>query len=91
PYQLQHTAFFDEKLYRKNMANGYKLTHNKFSLMHPKILNQYYGAGNLYMAPYDMGKLVNALQQYKIFNADTANPFLHEFGTKEYPIEYRYG
>ncbi|MFU0763061.1 methicillin resistance protein FmtA [Staphylococcus pasteuri] len=91
PYQLQHTAFFDEKLYRKNMANGYKLTHNKFSLMHPKILDQYYGAGNLYMAPYDMGKLVNALQQYKIFNADTANPFLHEFGTKEYPIEYRYG
>lgn len=70
PYKLKHSAFFDEKVYQKYMARGYKIIHNKFSLMHPKILDQYYGAGNLYMAPHDMGQLILALQHYKIFDAD---------------------
>ena len=79
------------KVYQKYMARGYKINHNKFSLMHPKILDQYYGAGNLYMAPHDMGQLILALQHYKIFDADVTNPLLHEFDTKQYPKEYRYG
>ncbi|MBO0376535.1 serine hydrolase domain-containing protein [Staphylococcus warneri] len=91
PYKLKHSAFFDEKVYQKYMARGYKIIHNKFSLMHPKILDQYYGAGNLYMAPHDMGQLILALQHYKIFDADVTDPLLHEFDTKQYPKEYRYG
>ena len=43
------------------------------------------------MAPHDMGQLILALQHYKIFDADVTNPLLHEFGTKQYPKEYRYG
>lgn len=43
------------------------------------------------MTPHDMGKLIYTLQQNKIFNARQTRPILHEFGTQEYPEEYRYG
>ena len=42
------------------------------------------------MTPHDMGKLIYTLQQNKIFNARQTRPILHEFGTQEYPEEYRY-
>jgi hypothetical protein len=34
------------------MARGYKIIHNKFSLMHPKILDQYYGYNNFQHKAY---------------------------------------
>lgn len=59
--------------------------------MKPNVLEQYYGAGNIYMTPTDMGKLITQIQQYKLFSPKITNPLLHEFGTKQYPDEYRYG
>ncbi|MGT2597147.1 hypothetical protein ACVQ90_15405 [Staphylococcus aureus] len=43
------------------------------------------------MTPTDMGKLITQIQQYKLFSPKITNPLLHEFGTKKYPDEYRYG
>ncbi len=43
------------------------------------------------MTPTDMGKLITQIQQYKLFSPKITNPLLHEFGTKQYPDEYRYG
>lgn len=43
------------------------------------------------MAPYDMAKLISELQKNKIFSPEITHPILHEFGTAEFPEEYRYG
>lgn len=90
-YHLKHTAFYDEKPFQSEMAKGYKFKNDTFSFLRPNVLDQYYGAGNLYMAPSDMGKLIYNLQQDKVFNANVTNPMLHELGTEEYPEQYRYG
>lgn len=90
-YHLKHTSFYDEKPLQSEMAKGYKFKNNSFSFLRPNVLDQYYGAGNLYMAPYDMGKLIYALQQDQLFNSKVTKPMLHELGTEEYPEEYRYG
>ena len=34
------------------------------------------------MAPYDMGKLIYALQQDKLFNSKVTKPMLHELEQK---------
>ena len=90
-FHLEHSAFYDEKPLQNEMAKGYKFKNDSFSFLRPNVLDQYFGAGNLYMAPYDMGKLINKLQQDKLFSSNVTNPMLHEFGTEEYPEEYRYG
>ncbi|WP_412520042.1 serine hydrolase domain-containing protein [Staphylococcus simulans] len=88
PFNLNQTAFYNNNAYRPYMAKGY----NDFKIPElPLYLDQYYGAGNLYMAPRDMGKYVLALQQDKMFDARTTNQILHELGTKEFPHAYRYG
>ncbi len=40
--------FYDEKPLQSEMAKGYKFKNNTFSFLKPNILDQYYGAGNLY-------------------------------------------
>lgn len=66
PYHLEHSAFFNEKPYKKNMATGYKVKNEKLKTMKPNTLDQYYGAGNLFMSTHDMARLVNDLQQNNI-------------------------
>lgn len=39
------------------------------------------------MAPYDMGKLINKLQQDKLFSSNVTNPMLHEFGTERVSLK----
>ncbi|HCX2173245.1 TPA: beta-lactamase family protein, partial [Staphylococcus aureus] len=89
--KLRHTAFFDEKPFTQHFAKGYVYSKVGVSFLKPNILDQYYGAGNLYMTPTDMGSLITQIQQYKLFNSKTTNQLLHEFGTKQYPNEQRYG
>ncbi len=91
PLKLQHSAFYDEKSFRKYLAKGYSYNSTGLSFLKPNVLEQYYGAGNIYMTPTDMGKLITQMQQYKLFSPKITNPLLHEFGTKQYPDEYRYG
>ncbi|CAC7577130.1 FmtA protein involved in methicillin resistance; affects cell wall cross-linking and amidation [Staphylococcus aureus] len=91
PLKLQHSAFYDEKSFRKYFAKGYSYNSTGLSFLKPNVLEQYYGAGNIYMTPTDMGKLITQIQQYKLFSPKITNPLLHEFGTKQYPDEYRYG
>lgn len=88
PYELNQTAFYNNIAYKPYMAKGY----NELKIPEfPAYMDQYYGAGNLYMAPRDMGKFVLALQNQKMFNAHTTNQLLHELNTKEFPHAYRYG
>lgn len=91
PYHLEHSAFFNEKPYKKNMATGYKVKNNKLKTMNPNVLDQYYGAGNLFMSTHDMARLVNDLQQNNIFNQAVTTSLLQEIGSTKYPESYRYG
>ena len=58
PLKLQHSAFYDEKSFRKYLAKGYSYNSTGLSFLKPNVLEQYYGAGNIYMTPTDMGKLI---------------------------------
>lgn len=93
PYNLNFTAFFNDTDYQKNMAIGYKKdkTSSNPVKQTPNILDQYYGAGNLFMAPYDMGQLILSLQKNEIFDDKITQPLLHESLTSQYPEPYRYG
>ncbi|MFS4463942.1 serine hydrolase domain-containing protein [Staphylococcus haemolyticus] len=91
PYHLEHSAFFNEKPYKKNMATGYKVKNKKLKTMNPNVLDQYYGAGNLFMSTHDMASLVNDLQQNNIFNQAVTTSLLQEIGSTKYPESYRYG
>ncbi|WP_053017821.1 serine hydrolase domain-containing protein [Staphylococcus haemolyticus] len=91
PYHLEHSAFFNEKPYKKNMATGYKVKNNKLKTMNPNVLDQYYGTGNLFMSTHDMARLVNDLQQNNIFNQAVTTSLLQEIGSTKYPESYRYG
>ncbi|MDU0442107.1 serine hydrolase domain-containing protein [Staphylococcus haemolyticus] len=91
PYHLEHSAFFNEKPYKKNMATGYKVKNGKLKTMKPNTLDQYYGAGNLFMSTHDMARLVNDLQQNNIFNQAVTTSLLQEIGSTKYPESYRYG
>ncbi|SCS51126.1 serine hydrolase domain-containing protein [Staphylococcus caeli] len=93
PQHLDFTAFFDNENLQSYMANGYKKDNvlgNPVKQI-PNVLEQYYGAGNLYMSPSDMGKLILSLQQNKIFSSQITNPLIHESLTSQYPQPYRYG
>ncbi len=90
-YHLEHSAFFNEKPYKKNMATGYKVKNEKLKTMKPNTLDQYYGAGNLFMSTHDMARLVNDLQQNNIFNQAVTTSLLQEIGSTKYPESYRYG
>ncbi|SUL33961.1 FmtA protein involved in methicillin resistance; affects cell wall cross-linking and amidation [Staphylococcus aureus] len=75
-------SIYDEQPFKKYLAKGYAYNSTGLSFLRPNILDQYYGAGNLYMTPTDMGKLITQIQQYKLFSPKITNPLLHEFGTK---------
>lgn len=88
PFDLKQTAFYNNDDYRPYMAKGY----NDLKVPElPAHLDQYYGAGNLYMAPRDMGKFVLALQNRKMLNTQATNQLLYEVKTKMFPHAYRYG
>ncbi len=91
PNGLDNSAFFNEKPYQKYMATGYKIINNQLKTMHPDILDQYYGAGNLFMTTYDMAHLVHNLQQNKILDESITTPLLQQTGSTIYPESYRYG
>ncbi|MCG7338826.1 beta-lactamase family protein [Staphylococcus sp. ACRSN] len=93
PFNLEHTAFYNNKELSSFMATGYKLQQDNEqpTAQQPKYLYHYYGAGNLYMTPLDMGKLIYSLQNNKLFSKKVTEPFIHESYTKKYPLPYRYG
>lgn len=93
PQHLNFTAFFDNPNFQSYMADGYKKDNKTGAPVqqYPNILAQYDGAGNLYMTPSDMGKLILGLQNNKIFNSHISKPFIHESKTSLYPQPYRYG
>lgn len=90
-YKLQHTAFYDDPKAQSDMAIGYKNISNQPQLSKPLFLDQYYGAGNLYMAPYDMGKFIADLQHNRLFPESITTPYIKESKSKKYPGAYRYG
>lgn len=88
PFNLDRTAFYNDEPFKKYMASGYNDL--KF-LQKPKYMDQYYGAGNLYMAPKDMARLILDLQDNKIFSPAITNELLYEVQIPKYPGAYRYG
>lgn len=90
---LNFTAFFDDPNFQAYMAKGYKKDSKsgKPLQQYPNVLEQYYGAGNLYMTPSDMGKLILGLQNNGILNSHISKPLIHESKTSKYPQPYRYG
>ena len=91
PLKLNNSAFFNEKPFQQHMAIGYYYKNNNIISAKPNTLQEYYGAGNLFMTTKDMGVLLEKLINNKIFDQSVTNPFIHEFGTKRYPTNYRYG
>ncbi|SUM90934.1 serine hydrolase domain-containing protein [Staphylococcus saprophyticus] len=93
PQHLNFTAFFDDPNFQAYMAKGYKKDgkSGKPLQQYPNVLEQYYGAGNLYMTPSDMGKLILGLQNNGILNSHISKPLIHESKTSKYPQPYRYG
>ncbi len=67
---------------RKYLAKGYSYNSTGLSFLKPNVLEQYYGAGNIYMTQQISGKLITQMQQYKLFSPKITNPLLHEFGQK---------
>lgn len=93
PYRLMHSAFFDDERYKRDMAKGYRFDNQTQNVAYrePHYLNQYYGAGNLYMSAHDMGVLVRKLQTNRVFPEKITMPYIHELMTVRYPEKYRYG
>ncbi|MDC6326355.1 serine hydrolase domain-containing protein [Staphylococcus auricularis] len=91
PFKLTTTAFFNDPDYQTRMAKGYYDHYRIITQAFPIGQDAYYGAGNLYMTPLDMGKLFTAFQQYKIFSPQVTEEMLHSIKTKAYPFNYRYG
>ncbi|MGJ5712283.1 serine hydrolase domain-containing protein [Staphylococcus auricularis] len=91
PFKLTTTVFFNDPDYQTRMAKGYYDHHHMITQAFPIGQDAYYGAGNLYMTPLDMGKLFTAFQQYKIFDPQITDELLHSIKTKAYPFNYRYG
>lgn len=91
PFNLNHSAFYNDVRYQKDMAKGYKLSDHIPVFKQPVFLDQYYGAGNLYMSPYDMGKMIRKLQTNQVFSSQETESYLHEIKSSRYPENYRYG
>ncbi|ARJ51334.1 methicillin resistance protein FmtA [Staphylococcus lutrae] len=93
PLELTHSAFFNDTRYDEHFAKGYGIDKKTNAPYYrpPQYLDQYYGAGNIYMSAHDMGVLVRSLQTNQMFPQDVTHPYLHELMTKRYPEKYRYG
>jgi len=91
PNNLTYTAFYNDSNFAPHMEIRYKQVNRQPHKEQPHCLNQYYGAGNLYMAPYDMAQLILNLQHNKIFSAVETLPFIKESMTSRYPKAYRFG
>lgn len=91
PYNLNHSAFYNDVRYQNDMAKGYKLSDHIPVFKKPVFLDQYYGAGNLYMSPYDMGRMIQKLQTNQVFPQEETQAYLHEIKSSRYPENYRYG
>ena len=91
PLNLKHSAFFNDVRYQEDMAKGYKRNKNVPVFTPTLFLDQYYGAGNLYMSTHDMGLVVRNLQMNRMFPENVTQPYIHEINTARYPENYRYG
>lgn len=91
PYNLNHSAFYNDVRYQNDMAKGYKLSDHIPVFKKPVFLDQYYGAGNLYMSPYDMGRMIQKLQTNQVFPQQETQAYIHEIKSSRYPENYRYG
>ncbi|WP_457826052.1 serine hydrolase domain-containing protein, partial [Staphylococcus aureus] len=85
PLNLKHSAFFNDVRYQEDMAKGYKRNKNVPVFTPTLFLDQYYGAGNLYMSTHDMGLVVRNLQMNRMFPENVTQPYIHEINTARYP------
>lgn len=89
-FHLKESAFFDDIKLKPYFVKGLKFINNTWQISEARGLDKFYGAGNIYMSPKDMGVLLNYLMQYKILNKSQfdsiSTPTI--FNTKS---AYRYG
>ena len=89
-FHLKESAFFDDEKLKPYFVKGLTFVNNTWQALEPRGLDKFYGAGNLYMSPKDMGVLLNDLMHYKVLNKSQldsiSKPLI--FNTES---AYRYG
>lgn len=90
-YNLQTTGFYNDKNLKHLFAKGYKYDNGYPEYSQTKYLDQYDGAGNLYMSSQDLAIYISNYQQGNMLSKSITRELLTESKTKKYPGEYRYG
>lgn len=88
---LNHTSLFNNINKSRYFTTGYFNTSFTSIESQPIDLDQYYGAGNLYMSTDDISKLMLKLKTKKIVNTETTNLLFNSHNRDIFPKNYRYG
>ncbi|QJF26298.1 serine hydrolase [Mammaliicoccus vitulinus] len=83
--------FFNNINKSRYFTTGYFNTSFTSIESQPIDLDQYYGAGNLYMSTDDISKLMLKLKTKKIVNTETTNLLFNSHNRDIFPKNYRYG
>lgn len=88
---LQYTARYDDPKLKKYFVDGYKAYPDKNTSTPPTNLDQYDGAGNVYMSTHDMTKLIHSFRSGKLVNKASTQSLLSKDGQNTFTRPYRYG
>lgn len=89
-YHLKESSFFDDEKLSPYFVKGLKYVNHNWKAIEPTGLDKFYGAGNIYMSPKDMGILLNDVMQYRVLSKSQldsiSKPMIFNINSK-----YRYG
>lgn len=88
---VNNTALYNDEQYKKYFTKGYQYSNGQTIEKTPVDLDQYDGAGNLYMTTDDISKLMFYLQTQKLLNPELTKVLLNPDVTESLPKPYRYG
>lgn len=89
PLQLKNTGFYDDKVKQPYFAEAYNTSLLFNSSIKPYGLDQYEGAGNMYISAPDLAKLSSAFYHNRIFNSEETKLMRTNIDGNKQP--YRYG
>ncbi|GGA99333.1 protein FmtA [Macrococcus hajekii] len=89
PLHLSRTGFYDDKELQPYFAEGFTHNFGFDNRVVPYGLDQFDGAGNIYMSAQDMGLLARAFYDNKLFSADETTLLKTNVDDNAQP--YRYG
>ncbi|KAA1042527.1 beta-lactamase family protein [Macrococcus equipercicus] len=89
PLKLKRTGFYDDKLLQPFFAEGYRTKFMMKTPIKPFGLDQFDGAGNIYMSAADMATLADAFYHNQLFSSQETNLMKTSIDDNVQP--YRYG